>query len=526
MFKKMNLRQTSYRTWFLVIGGMFFILVFFSPFIFETNDDTKMMMLISGTFSGAPGDYGVFIHPLLSLFLSELYMLNAGLPWYPLTWFAFVFMAYVAWVKAVCTKVVSIPNQLLLISAMICFLLQSLFYLQFTVVAGLLAFSGYVLLLSQFQGYRLSRADVWLGSILCLLSLMVRKESFFMFTVAFGLLFLVKFGWKNVGKILLAKKWLIFAALLLLLFTPFYEKLNGYQDYMSFNTARAKVIDHPVLSYLPLDEESNPDLYYTKNWHFRDNPAVTVATLKEWKNQLDQGLWTVEHVRQSASFFWYEINNNKYISFLGLVYLFILFMVGGKVKEKVVFLVVWLMIIALLNHFYLVHSRVQSLIFLLPLGVTLLFYKNSDPLSNRRCTGLVALFLLVFIIHGINIRKGIEQRKQTIQVYKELENLIPQDEIFFLDWRSWNVKHLDPKKMKQQDPRLFALGWQTYHPADIRLLRDKGFDEIQEIPAFYYLHSIEEENPLLPAYMNYLEEKAFQPTLIAKNQSFELLYYK
>ena len=347
-----------------------------------------------------------------------------------------------------------------------------------------------------------------------------------MFTIGFGLLFLVKFGWKTVGKILLARKWLVVAAFLLLIFTPIYEQLNGYQDYVTFNTARAKVLDHPVLSYLPLDEESDPDLYYAKNWHFRDNPAVTVATLKDWKKQLDKGLWTLEHVQQSAGFFWYEMSNNKYISFLGLVYVFILFMVGGKAREKIIFLVIWLMVIAVLNHFYLVHSRVQSIIFLLPLGVALLFYKNSEQLSNRLCTLLIALFVLVFIIHGINIRRGIEQRKQIIQVYRELENLIPLDEIFFLDWRSWNVKHLDPKKMKKQDPRLFALGWQTYHPADIQLLRDKGFDKMQEIPSFYYLHSIEEENPLFPAYMAYLQNKKLTPTIIARNDLFELLHYQ
>lgn len=517
----MTLRMLYY-----CIGAALFIVAFTSPFIFETNDDTKMMMLVSGTFSGRPGDYAVFIHPLLSLFLSKLYALNAELPWYPLTWFVFVFLAYIAWVKAVCAKVVSIPNQLLLILALICFLLQALFYLQFTVVAGLLAFSGYMLLLSHFQGNRLSHADVWLGGILCLLSLMVRKESFFMFTVGFGILFLVQFGWQKVGKILLARKWLILAAFLLLVYTPIYERLSGYQDYVTFNTARAKVIDHPVLSYLPLEEESDPDLYYAKNWHFRDNPAVTVMTLKDWKRELDEGLWTIEHVRQSASFFWYEITNNKYISFLGLIYLFILFTVGGKVKEKVIFLGIWLLIIAALNHFYLVHSRVQSIIFLLPLGVALLFFRNAEPLTNRLCTLLIALFLLVFIIHGINIRKGIEQRKQIIQIYKELENLVPHSEIFFLDWRSWNVKHLDPKRMKSQDPRLFALGWQTYHPADIRLLRDKGFDKIQEIPSFYYLHSVEEENPVFPAYMEHLQDKAFRPTLIARNEMFELLHYE
>lgn len=514
------------RVLYYIAGAALFIVAFVSPFIFETNDDTKMMMLVSGIFSGTPEDYGVFIHPLLSLFLSQLYTFIPELPWYPLAWFMMLFMAYLGWVKVVCAKVSSIPNQLLLILAFLCFLLQSLFYLQFTIVAGTLAFSGYILLLVHFQEARLSRSEVWLGSVLCLLSLMVRVESFFLFTIGFGLLFFVKYGWRNVGKILLDRKWVALAALLLLLFTPIYERLNGYQDYVSFNHARAQVLDHPVLSYMPLEEERSPDLYYAKNWHFRDNPSVSVATLKDWKKQLDKGLWAVEHVRQSAGFFWDEMNNNKYVSFLGFVYISILFLVGGKARDKVIFLVIWFMIIAALNHFYLVHSRVQSIIFLLPLGLVLLFYKDSQPLPKRLCTALSVLFLLVFIVHGINIRKGIEQRRQIIQLYKEIEVLVPNHEIFFLDWRSWNVKHLDPKKMKQQDPRLFALGWQTYHPADIRLLRDKGFDRIQEIQSFYYLRSLEEGNPLFPAYMTYLQDKAFQPTLIARNELFELFYHE
>lgn len=511
---------------FYYAGAVLFVGAFCAPFIFETNDDTKMMMLVSGLFSGVPEDYGVFIHPLLSLFLSELYALNAAVPWYPLIWFAFIFMAYVGWVKAVFASVLSLPNQLLLLSALICFLLQSLFYLQFTVVAGLLAFSGYLLLLRHFQGSRLDRTDIWLGSVLCLLSLMVRKESFLMFTVGFGILFLVKFGWSAVGEIFWARRWLIFATLLMLVFTPIYQRVNGYQDYVAFNTARAKVIDHPVLSYLPLDKEQDPDLYFTKHWHFRDNPAVTLATLRDWKKELDKGLWSMEHVRQSISFFWHEINNNRYVSFLGLIYVGILFAVGGKTRDKMMFLVIWLMVVGLLNHFYLVHSRVQSIIFLLPLGVALLFYENSEPLSIRTCSLLLTLLVNVFIIHGVNIRRGIEQRKQITQIYQEVEKLVPHDEIFLLDWRSWNVKHLDPKKMKKQDPRLAALGWQTYHPADIRLLRDKGFDKIQQISSFYYLHSIEEENALFPAYMEHLQTRKFQSTIIAQNEWFKLLHYE
>lgn len=72
--------RVELRMLYYLAGAALFIVAFASPFIFETNDDTRMMMLVSGTFSGAPGDYAVFIHPLLSLFLSKLYALNAELP--------------------------------------------------------------------------------------------------------------------------------------------------------------------------------------------------------------------------------------------------------------------------------------------------------------------------------------------------------------------------------------------------------------------------------------------------------------
>lgn len=88
------------------------------------------------------------------------------------------------------------------------------------------------------------------------------------------------------------------------------------------------------------------------------------------------------------------------------------------------------------------------------------------------------------------------------------------------------MKHLDPKQMKKHDPRLFALGWQTYHPADIRLLRSKGYDQIKEIPSFYYLRSLEEDNTLFPAYMAYLQNNRLKPTLVARNDLFELLHYQ
>jgi len=72
---------------------------------------------------------------------------------------------------------------------------------------------------------------------------------------------------------------------------------------------------------------------------------------------------------------------------------------------------------------------------------------------------------------------------------------------------------------------MFSLGWDSYHPADIRLLKRKGYDSLCEVKEFYYLHSVKEERLILPNYMMYLQGKELQSTVVAKNQFFELIYF-
>lgn len=516
----------NFRLHYQIFGLLLFAVAFFSPFIFETNDDNMMMMMVSGAFSGIPEPHGVFIHPLLALVLSLLYQVTNLIPWYPLAWFICLLMAYAAWVEMVCRKIKSTANQILFVLALMSFLLQSLFYLQFTVVGGILAFTGFGLLLLQFEEKRLYTCWEIYGCLLCLLSLMVRKESFFLFTVGFGLLFLIKYGWAKGGEVLRRRKWLVVGVVLLLLFTPFYEKLNGYESYVTFNTARSKVLDHPVLRYQPTDAEVSPDLYYAQNWYFRNNPAVTVATFYDWKAQLDKGLFEINHIQQSINFYWLEMNNNKYISFLGLLFLSMLILGGGRKRAKLLFVCAWLMVLLLLNHFYLVHARVQTLIFLMLLGAAFFVFENRQPIKDPFLIILLGLFVLAVVVHVPNIKKGMEARRSTIESYRELEDLVPQSEVLFLDWRSWNVKHLNPKRIKEHDNRLLSLGWQTYHPADYRVFQQRGFDRLQDIQSFYYLRSVEEEEPLLPGYLNYLQDELYTPTVIARNHLFELLYYK
>lgn len=67
------------------VGLIAFALVVYAfvPMRFEVNDDTVMMMLASGAYSGEPSSYLVFINALLGACLSWLYQMAPSLPWYP-----------------------------------------------------------------------------------------------------------------------------------------------------------------------------------------------------------------------------------------------------------------------------------------------------------------------------------------------------------------------------------------------------------------------------------------------------------
>lgn len=517
----------SYRGIFFynLLGFLFFTIIFFLPFIFETNDDNKMMMLVSGSHSGTPDGYAVFLHPLLSEFLAGLYKLTTNVPWYPLLWFLFFYLAYLAWVKVVFKKTSSNPIRLLFVLAFLLFAFQSLFYLQFTVVAGVLGFSGFLLIMIKYQGVKIPKREMFLGYFLCLLSILVRKESFFLFAVGHAIIAFLEFGLKPSIKILWNERRIIGLIVLLLVFTPVYENLKGYQNYVEFNTARSNLLDHPVLYNLEVDQDLQPDLYFFKNWYFRDNPAIDINFLVKWKNKLDALLLEKDHVKHSLNFFWSESQNNKFISYLGLLYLYMIFAAGGTVRKKVAFLSLWTVVIFILNYFYLVHARVQSIIILQILGIAIFLYNDAHAIKIGNRLTLTALFLLGSLFHVRNIYAGIVERSIKKRALEELVVYIPENGIFYMDWRSWNVRHLDPKTIQKHDKRMFSLGWDSYHPADILLLKSKGYDNLLDIREFYYLHSVKEELLILPNYMMYLQDKEFQSTVVAKNQFFELIYF-
>src|SRR5690606_31488715 len=95
---------------------------------------------------------------------------------------------------------------------------------------------------------------------------------------------------------------------------------------------------------------------------------------------------------------------------LGLLYLYMIFAAGGTVRKKVAFLSLWTVEIFILNYFYLVHARVQSIIILQILGIAIFLYNDAHAIKIGNRLALTALFLLGSLYHVRNIYAGIAER--------------------------------------------------------------------------------------------------------------------
>lgn len=68
----------------LIVGLLFFIFRKISPFIYQTNDDLFLKMLVSGEMCGTPQERLFYISYPAGVFLSGLYKLAPQFPWYGL----------------------------------------------------------------------------------------------------------------------------------------------------------------------------------------------------------------------------------------------------------------------------------------------------------------------------------------------------------------------------------------------------------------------------------------------------------
>lgn len=518
-------RWTNHSRVFIFIGGIIHLLIFFTPFGFASNDDAMMMSLLNGTYTGHPEGYAVFIHPILSELISLLYKCNNQFPWYPFLWFMFSFLAYVAVVNAVAIRGGKAIYQLLWIVAYLLFSVHHLFLLQFTVIAGVLALSGYLLL---FESKVFSPNNLHLNGIfaifLVILSILVRIDVFFLTTLGLGFFYGFKYGLNKLLTLLYEGRYLWIVVIFLVVLVPLYEKVNGYNEYVKFNKARAKVIDHPVLWFKTpgINKIESPDLYFFRNWLFEDNPNVTLSFLQAMQKELNSDYF-------SSNYFFHGFKriadfqeHHNFSLFILLLYLLLLLSLDTVRKKNLFFVMTWVIFFLVFNHFYLVPQRVQSLFGLQLLGAAWLC-KKQVSLKPPILIFTVTLISVILLIHVLRITENLKVKNVIINELKLISLLIPKNEIAFTDLIG--TESIDPQSFHtKNDIPFIYFGWHSKSPMQAVALAKFGYENLGEIETYYFL-TICGNRLVIPEYLNYLNRKTYKKELIASEGGFLLFKY-
>ncbi len=257
---------------FAIVAALYMIgLGIFTP-IFETNDDTAMMGIVSGITYGHPSPHIVFSNVLIGKTLAALYELGPSIPWYGVYLYIFQALAAFLIIRSLLWALspVSVYDLLLLlISVIAC--IPIVIYLQFTSTAILMGVAACIL-----HCATLSKASLryhWIFHILAGLLLgvafMIRTTSAYV-AVLIALPILV-ISIRRDRTVFLRTGLFIIIAIVVAIGTEttqrsFYQSHHDWQKYFTYNAVRGALHGYPKL--ISFDEK--PSLYKSIGWSAND----------------------------------------------------------------------------------------------------------------------------------------------------------------------------------------------------------------------------------------------------------------
>ena len=510
-------QQGKYDSFFFWTLGLFLGLgiIWFFPWRFQTNDDVMMMWLVSGAYTGEPEPYAVFIHPWISWVLSRLYSLSPEINWYGLTWFGVNFLSAFLLLKRIWTTT-SPPIQRHFWSLFIALIsFHFALFPQFTLIAGFAALAG---LMNVFGSP--SKGKLALAYLAFFLGFSIRWESAVLISLGWiwtAFIFPQVRGTFPLAKIL----GLAFLAVFLWLGKWGYEKTFVPEGYLNFNSARAKVLDHPV--FVQESQEGNiplsTDWFYVSRWMFEELPLET-SDFKTKVQELNQKLWSWKAVKDGFLRVFRVQFTELFKSMLILTLLGAFIFIRENWKKKLVFLGLWVLFYLIFNHFNLLLGRVNLLFF-----IVLLIPVFKTPIregKTKRIQILISLFLLFLLIHCFNFLKEAQGRKQVEEeFFSLLENRDSQAPVFL----EGIMEYLFLENFSQTHPVPFlSFGWISRSPMQEKAYFLRGYSNQKEIKEFY-LFAFQFPEPLVfPDYMNRISP-GFQLQSEQKSPSLVRLHY-
>ncbi|ERM80626.1 hypothetical protein P872_12915 [Rhodonellum psychrophilum GCM71 = DSM 17998] len=506
---------------FILIGAILYMVAYLLPFRFQVNDDVLMMWLVSGAYTGEFETYAVFIHPLLSHFFAFCYRNFPSIPWYPLTWFLVVYLAYVQWVRIVLSQEKLLNQRIFWIVLFLTYAIHHLYFLQFTAVAGIAAFSGILGLVLQLQGKK--GTSSFLAYVLILLSVLIRTDAFFLMVIGFGTYWLLHQGFKEIHLVIWRQKWLIFGVLFLIGYRVHYENREEIKDYVAFNKARSGVIDHPVfqMNKALIDREEEPEWFYFKEWLFEDAQKISTADLVEKKKGLNKGYFDLFYFKTALSRVLVSTKYEYYKKALFFFFFSLALWVGFRQKKTFWFLFIWVVFFLSVNHFFLLAGRVQTLFILILLGVAFLNRLAKIPMILGSVFVLLCLALMG--IHSLNVVKAEAKWAVWNKDFYQLLDQVPDGEKVFV--HAYSVELLNRKYDFQNPPPMLQTGWISRSPMQKRAFQRFGVNAFREIDRYYLVQQKADESSQMPGYFQYLELELTK-TKILSNTIFEMLKYE
>lgn len=361
-----KIRSNSFLLFWSLLGLGGLIIIWFLPWRFQTNDDELMMWLVSGAYTGTPESYAVFIHPILSWIFAKFYTFFPSIPWYPLTWFGVLFGSYSAIILSLTLSQLDLNRRnLTALFSLLLFLHFGLFP-QFTIVSGVAALSGLLLLVT-----RSSRKSSFLylyGLVLIVISTLIRWESTILILLGFSF-YWVCFYYSAKTRITV-KAFLppILIILVLVVFKIRWEKQAAYAEFVHYSHARASVSDHPV-SYRLISEEqlsqSSPWFFFSQ-WMMEDD-QLGVEELQNRKAKLDSEFYSLDQAANSLERLFSVMKEEAFKSVFSFLLFFYYLFTFKSSKKHLVFIGSWALFFLGFNHFYILNGRVDSqVIFLVP----------------------------------------------------------------------------------------------------------------------------------------------------------------
>ncbi len=475
-----------------------------------------MMWLVSGAYTGTPESYAVFIHPFLSWTFSKFYTFAPTVPWYPLTWFFFVFLSFTSLISIIGRSKVPINQKRLFGLVNLSILFHLLFFLQFTQVAGYMTMAGFGLFFRKEEFKKVK----WESYLLILIGFLIRFEAASL--VTFGILIWIFFQYslKNIKGFLPMLFSIFLIGVLVFGSKTLYEKNSQYDEFLAFNKARSSVIDHPVFYRKVLENEisQGDPLFFFSRWFFEEG-QIDLEALNAEKNKLNSEFFTIRQINNTFDRIVFVQKAEAFKSFMALV--ISLLIILGFNRKKALFLGLWALIFLILNHFYLFYGRVNILFILV-----LVFVLLQDLPTIKRDYFIKGVGLLLLIGLGYHFFNFLQEGKGREVMKKEMTSFLaelPETEPVFLEGYQ---EHMFGMTYNASSPVPFInQGWLSRSPFQKKILKRFGVNSLKELDSFSLLAIRMDEPLVFPDYMKSINPN-FQLKSYNTSDNFQFLRFK